>query len=268
MVKFAVSGALGRMGRRIISLGMEDKDLKLVGALERKGHPSLGNDIGLLLGTDKCEINLTDNPEEAFSDAHVVVDFTSPSSTLLNLEKVSDMGKSMVIGTTGFSNDEKTKLMELAKRIPCVIAPNMSIGVNLLLKVLRIVASVLKDDYDIEIIEAHHRLKKDAPSGTALRMAEVIAESIGRDLRNVAVYLRKGVIGERTNNEIGIQCIRGGDVVGEHTVMFLGMGERVEITHRASNRDTFARGTLRAIKWIYDKPAGVYDMQDVLGIKG
>ncbi len=268
MLKFAVSGALGRMGGRIISLGIEDKELKLVGALERKGHPSIGKDIGLLLGIGECGVNLTDNPEEAFMDAQVVVDFTWPSSTLLNLKIVSDMGKSMVIGTTGFSDDERARLMELAQRIPCVVSPNMSIGVNLLLKVLRLIAGVLKDDYDIEIIEAHHRLKKDAPSGTALRMAEVIAESLGRDLRDTAVYSRKGVIGERTKNEIGIQCIRGGDVVGDHTVMFLGMGERIEITHRVSTRDTFARGALRAVKWIYDKPAGVYDMQDVLGIKG
>lgn len=267
MVRFAVSGAMGRMGGRIISIGIEDKELKLVGALERKEHPSLGMDIGLVHGIGESGIKLTDSPEEAFRDAQVVVDFTSPSSTLINLEVASGLGKSMVIGTTGFSEEERTRLMNLAGRIPCVIAPNMSIGVNLLLKVLRGISGVLKEDYDIEIIEAHHRLKKDAPSGTALRMAEVIAETLGRDLKDVGVYSRKGLIGERNKNEIGIQCIRGGDVVGEHTVMFLGMGERIEVTHRVSSRDTFARGALRAVKWVYNKPAGIYDMQDVLGIK-
>ncbi|MBI4689993.1 MAG: 4-hydroxy-tetrahydrodipicolinate reductase, partial [Nitrospirae bacterium] len=176
-------------------------------------------------------------------------------------------GKAMIIGTTGLSKDDMKEIEPLTKKIPCVIASNMSTGVNLLLKVLGDVARVLGDEYDIEIVEAHHRLKKDAPSGTALKMAQVIADAVNRNLDEVAVYARKGIIGERTKKEIGIQTVRAGDIVGEHTVLFGGLGERIEITHKASSRDTFARGALRAAIWIAGKPAGLYDMQDVLGLK-
>jgi 4-hydroxy-tetrahydrodipicolinate reductase len=173
----------------------------------------------------------------------------------------------MVIGTTGFTKEDRAEIESLTKTIPCVLASNMSLGVNLLLKVLKDVARVLGDEYDMEIIEAHHRLKKDAPSGTALRMAEALAEATGRNLDEVAVYARKGMIGQRSGKEIGIQTIRAGDIIGEHTVLFGGLGERVEITHKASSRDTFARGALRAALWLEGKPAGLYDMQDVLGLK-
>ena len=184
-----------------------------------------------------------------------------------NLRIAAGKGKSMVIGTTGFSKEDLTEIGTLTKTVPCVLASNMSLGVNLLLKVLQDIARVLGDDYDIEIVEAHHRLKKDAPSGTALKMAQVIADAVDRNLEEVAVYARKGIIGQRTKKEIGIQTIRAGDIVGEHTVIFGGLGERIEITHKASSRDTFARGALKAALWLAGKPSGLYDMQDVLGLR-
>jgi 4-hydroxy-tetrahydrodipicolinate reductase len=186
---------------------------------------------------------------------------------MAHLREASRRGKAMVIGTTGFTKEDMAEIESLTRNIPCVLASNMSLGVNLLLRVLKDIAKVLGDDYDVEIIEAHHRLKKDAPSGTALRMAEAVAGALGRDLDEVAVYARKGMIGQRGKKEIGIQTIRAGDIVGEHTVIFGGLGERVEITHKASSRDTFARGALRAALWLGGKPAGLYDMQDVLGLK-
>jgi len=267
MVTFAVSGALGRMGSRIVFLSLQEEGLKLVGALERKDHEAVGKDIGLLVGSKETGVILTDNPERAFRDAQVIVEFSTPQVTLEHLRLATELKKAMVIGTTGFSKDEEEELRGLTKNIPCVVAPNMSVGVNLLLKILQDIARVLGDEYDIEIIEAHHRLKKDAPSGTAMKMAQVIADALKRNLDEVAVYTRKGVIGERTKKEIGIQTIRAGDIVGEHTVLFGGIGERIEITHRASSRDTFAKGALRATLWVADKPAGLYDMQDVLGLK-
>jgi 4-hydroxy-tetrahydrodipicolinate reductase len=176
-------------------------------------------------------------------------------------------GKAIVIGTTGFSKEDMSAVNEASKKIPCVMSSNMSMGVNLLLKVLQDITRALGDDYDIEIIEAHHRMKKDAPSGTALKMAQVIADAVDRNLDEVGVYARKGIIGERTKKEIGIQAIRAGDLVGEHTVIFGGLGERIEVVHKVSSRDTFARGALRAALWLKGKPAGLYDMQDVLGLK-
>lgn len=267
MVSFAVSGALGRMGSRIVALGLQEDGLVLKGALERKGHSSIGKDIGLLLGLRETGVILTDEPEKAIEDADVLIEFSIPSVTLEHLRLATKLKKAMVIGTTGFSKEEMDELRSLAVKIPCVMAPNMSVGVNLLLRVLQDIAGVLGDEYDIEIIEAHHRLKKDAPSGTAMKMAQVIADALGRNLDEVAVYERKGFIGERTKKEIGIQTIRAGDIVGEHTVIFGGIGERIEVTHRASSRDTFAKGALRAARWVVDKSPGLYDMQDVLGLK-
>jgi 4-hydroxy-tetrahydrodipicolinate reductase len=195
------------------------------------------------------------------------MDFTTPNSTKENIRLSSKYRKAMVIGTTGFSKVDMQEMQGSMGNIPCVMASNMSTGVNVLLRVLQDIAKVLGDEYDMEIIEAHHRLKKDAPSGTALKMAHVLAEATNRNLDEVAVYARKGLIGERTKKEIGIQTIRAGDIVGEHTVIFGGLGERIEITHKASSRDTFARGALRAAVWVSGKPAGLYDMQDVLGLK-
>lgn len=267
MIKIAVAGAAGRMGSRITALSREYPELKLTGAFEKKGHIAIGKDIGTIAGIVETGIKLSDNLEDIIDNADVIIDFTTPSSTKENLKIASRKGKAMVIGTTGLLKDDIKEIEPFLKNIPCVMASNMSTGVNLLLKVLQDMARVVGDEYDIEIVEAHHRLKKDAPSGTALKMAQVIADAVNRNLDEVAVYARKGMIGERTKKEIGIQTVRAGDIVGEHTVLFGGLGERIEITHRVSSRDTFARGALRATQWIAGKPAGLYDMQDVLGLK-
>lgn len=267
MTKIIVTGATGRMGSRITALLKDYHDLKLVGAVERKGHEAIGKDIGTIVGVEETNIKLTDRLEDIIDNCDVIIDFTSISATHQHVKLAHKRKKAMVIGTTGFSKEELEPIREASKDIPIVLAPNMSVGVNLLLKVLQDIARVLGDEYDIEIIEAHHRLKKDAPSGTAIKMAQVIADALNRDLDDVAIYARKGLIGERTRKEIGIQTIRGGDVVGEHTVYFMGLGERIEITHKASSRDTFARGALKAALWIDSRKPGLYDMQDVLGLK-
>ncbi len=267
MIKIIVAGATGRMGSRIVALSTDYKEIQLAGAFERKGHASAGKDIGLLSGCGECNVPLADNVESIIDSGDVIIDFTMPESTLNNVQLAASKKKAMVIGTTGLSSQQIETIRKYTKEIPVVLAPNMSVGVNLLLKVLKDVAIVLGDDYDIEIVESHHRLKKDAPSGTALKMAQVIAEAVDRNLDEVAVYARKGIIGERTKKEIGIQSVRAGDIVGDHTVLFGGLGERIEITHKASSRDTFARGALRAALWLTDKKPGLYDMQDVLGLK-
>jgi 4-hydroxy-tetrahydrodipicolinate reductase len=267
MVKIGVAGAAGRMGGRIVALAGEYEGLQLAAAFERSGHKDIGRDIGQVAGIGQIGIVLSDGISSIIDSVDIVIDFTSVGSTKENLKTAADKGKAMVIGTTGFSSEDMKEIAPLVKKVPCVMASNMSLGVNLLLKVLQDVARALGDDYDIEIIEAHHRLKKDAPSGTALKMAQVIADAMDRNLGEVAVYARKGIIGQRTKKEIGIQTVRAGDIVGEHTVLFGGLGERIEITHKASSRDTFARGALKAARWLSGKPAGLYDMQDVLGLK-
>ncbi|MBM4141292.1 MAG: 4-hydroxy-tetrahydrodipicolinate reductase [Nitrospira sp.] len=267
MIKIAVAGAAGRMGSRITALSREYEGLRLTGAFEKKGHKDIGKDIGTIVGIGDTGVKLVDSLESATDNADMIISFTTVEASLEHLRFASSKGKAMVIGTTGFSKDHLKEVAELTKKIPCVMASNMSMGVNLLLKILHDIARVLGDDYDIEIIEAHHRLKKDAPSGTALKMAQVIADAVNRNLEEVAVYARKGLIGERTKKEIGIQTVRAGDIVGEHTIIFGGLGERIEITHKASSRDTFARGALKAALWLSEKPAGLYDMQDVLGLK-
>lgn len=266
MVKLAVAGAMGRMGSRIAALSGE-YGVAVTGAFERKGHKDAGRDIGALLGLGQTGVRLEDDIEKALPGADMLVEFTLPGPTLEHLRYCALAGKPMVIGTTGFNKDEISEIKNLASRVPCVMASNMSLGVNLLIKVLRDVAEKMGDDYDVEIIEAHHRHKKDAPSGTALRMAEAVAEGLGRNLDEVAIYCRKGLIGERTQKEIGIQSIRAGDIVGEHTVIFGGLGERIEITHKATSRDTFARGAIKAALWLAGRKPGLYDMRDVLGLK-
>ena len=267
MTRIIVAGATGRMGSRIVALSMNYPGLQLAGAFERKGHASAGKDIGLMSGCGECNIPLVDNLEAVIDSGDVIIDFTMPESTLNNIQLAASKKKSMIIGTTGLSQQPIDTIGKYASEVPVVLAPNMSVGVNLIFKVLKDVAKVLGDDYDIEIVEAHHRLKKDAPSGTALKMAQVIAETVDRNLDEVAVYARKGITGERTKKEIGIQTVRAGDIVGDHTVLFGGLGERIEITHKASSRDTFARGALRAALWLADQKPGLYDMQDVLGLK-
>jgi 4-hydroxy-tetrahydrodipicolinate reductase len=267
MIRIGVAGAAGKMGSRITALSREYDGLQLAGAYEREGHNDIGKDIGYVVGIGETGIRLSENIDAILDKVDVIIDFTSVESTKDNIRKASARGKAMVIGTTGFSGDDLREIDHLLGKIPCVMASNMSLGVNLLLKVLWDMARALGDDYDIEIVEAHHRLKKDAPSGTALKMAQVIAGAVRRNLDEVAVYSRKGIIGQRTRKEIGIQTVRAGDIVGEHTVLFGGLGERIEITHKASSRDTFARGALKAALWLAGKPHGLYDMQDVLDLK-
>jgi 4-hydroxy-tetrahydrodipicolinate reductase len=267
MIRIGVAGAAGKMGGRITALLKEHDTLQLTAAFERAGHKYIGRDVGQIVGIGETGVFVSEGVSSIIDSVDLIIDFTAVESTKENLKTAAAKGKAMVIGTTGFSSEDMKEIAPHTKKIPCVMASNMSLGVNLLLKVLQDVAHALGDDYDIEIVEAHHRLKKDAPSGTALKMAQVIADAVNRDLGEVAVYARKGIIGQRTKKEIGIQTVRAGDIVGEHTVLFGGLGERIEITHKASSRDTFARGALRAALWLSGKPAGLYDMQDVLGLK-
>jgi 4-hydroxy-tetrahydrodipicolinate reductase len=267
MVKIAVNGAAGRMGGRIITAIKESECLELAGALEMAGHPALGQDAGLLAGCGNLGVAITDSHEQALQDAEVLIDFTFPDVTLKNLEVCARLGKKMVIGSTGFTPEQKAAAEKFAEQIPVVLAPNMSVGVNACFKLLKETAKILGPEFDVEIVELHHNQKKDSPSGTAVRMGEIVADALGRDYQQSAVYHREGMCGARTKDEIGMQTVRGGDIVGEHTVYFIGMGERIEITHRAMSRDMFARGAVRAAGWIADQQPGIYDMQDILGLK-
>ncbi len=267
MIKVIVAGCAGRMGSRLVALIKESTALTLIGAIEGKGHVAVGEDAGELAGCGTLGLKVSDDLSALLDRGEVVIDFSAPAATLAHLRLAAQHRRAMVIGTTGFSPQELMELRSLAKSIPCVFSPNMSVGINLLFKVLAEMAKILGDDYDIEVIEAHHRLKKDAPSGTALKLAEVLAKAVNRDLEQVGVYARKGLIGERKRTEIGIQTIRAGDIVGDHTVLFGGLGERIEVIHRAQSRDTFARGALRAARWLVKQPPGLYDMMDVLGLR-
>lgn len=267
MIKIAVCGAAGRMGQRIINSVIEAGGVELSGALERPGHPQAGQDVGLVAGCGALGVNISDDLNAVVAGCDVLIDFTSPKVSLKNLEVCALKKKSIIIGSTGFTPEERAFAVELCRDIPAVLAPNMSVGVNVCLKVLRDVATTLGDDFDVEIVELHHNRKKDSPSGTAVRMGEVVAEALGRDYNKVANYHREGICGERTKEEIGMQTVRGGDIIGEHTVYFIGQGERIEISHRAMTRDMFSRGSVRAAKWVVGKAPGLYDMQDVLGLK-
>jgi len=267
MIKTILMGAGGRMGGRIGNLIAAAEDMEIAAAVERKGHPAVGKDLGEVLGRGMMGLTVVDDLKKVIGSGEVIIDFTHHEASLQHLEMAAKHGKPIVIGSTGFTSAEMTAAKKYAKKIPCVIAPNMSVGVNVMFKVLENVAAILGDDYDVEILEAHHNLKKDAPSGTAMKMAQIIAETLKRDLDKEGIYTRKGMIGERTRSEIGIQTLRGGDIVGEHNVMFVTNGERLEFIHRAHNRDNFARGALRAARWIVKQPKGLYDMQDVLGLK-
>jgi 4-hydroxy-tetrahydrodipicolinate reductase len=254
------------MGTRIAQLICETEGIELVGGFERADHPKVGREISEVIGGAPPGLVVSGSIDDVLINADVVIDFTSASVSLKHLMSASAKCKSMVIGSTGFASEQVKEARELARAVPCVLAPNMSMGVNILFKVVSDVARLLGDDFDVEIVEAHHRLKKDAPSGTALKLAQVVADALERNLDEVGVYARHGIIGERTPKEIGIQTVRAGDIVGEHTVLFGGPGERIEITHRAHNRDNFARGALRAAQWVLHQPPGLYDMRDVLGI--
>jgi len=241
MVKTIVTGAGGKMGARIISLVSSMEDMCIVGAIEVPGHPIIGRDVGSSLGLGKTGALVSDQLADCIDQADVVIDFTNHEASLNYLKIASEKNRAMVIGSTGFTPEEIEEARRLAEKTRCVLAPNMSVGVNVMLKVLEYCAGILGDDYDVEIVEAHHHLKKDAPSGTALKMAQVIADTLGRDLKKDAVYARQGMIGERAKKEIGIQTVRAGDIVGDHTVMFGGVGERLEFIHRAQSRTILSR---------------------------
>ncbi len=267
MVHAAVAGIAGRMGTRIAQLLQDTEGIELTGGFERPEHLQIGNDVATVIGGTPLGYAVAGSIEEVLPVADVVIDFTSAASSLHHMRRVAPSGKAMVIGSTGFTPDQLQEARQLARSFPCVLAPNMSMGVNVLFKVVADVARLLGDGFDVEIVETHHRFKKDAPSGTAVKLADVIAGALERDLKEVGVYARHGLIGERKPREIGIQSLRGGDVVGEHTVVFAGLGERIEITHRAHSRDNFARGALHAALWVVRQPPGLYDMGHVLGIE-
>ena len=260
-----VIGAAGRMGSRIVALHRE-AGLRLAAALEAPGHRALGRDAGELAGTGVLGVPLTADAAAAITRDRVLIEFSVPEASLEHLRLVARTGARAVIGTTGFSAAQREEIATLARQAAILVAPNMSVAVTLAFSLLRTMAKALGDDYDVEITEVHHRYKKDAPSGTAVRMAEIVAEALGRDLRKVGVYGREGLPGERSGKEIGVMSLRSGDVVGEHTVSFGTLGERLELTHRAHSRDTFARGALRAVRWIAGRGPGLYSMHDVLGI--
>lgn len=265
-MKIAIAGSAGRMGRTLIEAVLSAGDMHLVAALEQADSPFLGKDAGELAGVP-CGVNITADFDTALANADCLIDFTRPGGTLAHLASCHKRGVAMVIGTTGLETEHKLVIQDASHSIPIVFAPNMAVGVNLVFKLLDTAARVLSQGYDIEVIEAHHRHKVDAPSGTALRMGEVVAEALGRDLSKCAIYGREGVTGERDPSTIGFATVRGGDIVGDHTVLFAGTGERIEITHKAASRMPYALGSLRAARFLKGRKNGLYDMQDVLGLR-
>jgi len=264
--RIAVAGASGRMGRMLIEAVGESADAVLAGALDVAASPAIGQDATAFLGRTSG-VAVTADPRAGLAGCDVLIDFTRPEGTLAHARICAELGVQMVIGTTGFDDAGKAALAQAAERVAIVFSPNMSVGVNVTMKLLELAAKALADGYDIEIIEAHHKHKVDAPSGTALKMGEVIATAQGTKLQDRAVYERYGYTGERKSGSIGFATVRGGDIVGDHTVLFAGTGERVEITHRSGSRAGYAQGSLRAVRWLADKPRGLFDMCDVLGLR-
>lgn len=264
--RVAVAGASGRMGHMLIEAIRAAEDCRLAGALDQASSPAIGNDAAAFLG-HASGVPVTADLAAGLGDADVLIDFTRPEGTLAHLKACRERGVNLVIGTTGFTEAHKRTIADAASDIAIVMAPNMSVGVNVTLKLLEMAAQALATGYDIEIIEAHHRHKVDAPSGTALKMGEVIAAAIGRDLKQCAVYAREGVTGERDPSTIGFSAVRGGDIVGDHTVLFAGTGERIEITHKAASRATYAQGSLRAVRFLAGRKSGLFDMFDVLQLR-
>jgi len=264
--KVAVAGASGRMGHMLIEAIRGAADCQLSGALDIASSPAIGNDAAAFLG-HASGVAVSADVRAALANSHVLIDFTRPEGTLAYLKACRELGVNAVIGTTGFSEGPKEQIADAARDMAIVMAPNMSVGVNVTLKLLELAAKALSTGYDIEIVEAHHRHKVDAPSGTALKMGEVIAQALGRDLKDCAVYERHGVTGERDPSSIGFATIRGGDIVGDHTVLFAGTGERIEITHKSASRATYAQGSLRAVRFLAGKKSGLFDMFDVLNLR-
>ena len=267
MTKVIIAGAAGRMGRRIGYMVNEHPELQVAAGFERPDSPDLGKDMGDLGGYGANGVKVADDLAAVIDQGDVIIDFTFHEATMKIARQAALKNRAMVIGTTGLSQENIEELADLCKKFPCVQAPNMAVGVNVLFKLAAKVASILGNDYDMEIVEAHHRMKKDAPSGTAMKLGEVMAQAVGRNLDEDGVFSRHGIIGERTDKEIGLQTIRAGDIVGEHTVYFAGAGERLELTHRAHSRDNFAKGAALAAAWVCEKPNGLYNMFDVLGLQ-
>jgi 4-hydroxy-tetrahydrodipicolinate reductase len=266
MMRIAVVGASGRMGLCLIKAAALSKNAELAVAVSRPDSLAIGRDAGELAGISVVGVKVVGDLDAALDQFDVLIDFTRPDASMAFIETCREAGKKLVIGTTGYSVAQKALIAKAAKEVAIVMAPNMSVGVNLSLKLLEMTTKIMGDYTDIEVIEAHHRHKVDAPSGTAIRMGEVIASALGRDLKDCAIYGREGNTGERDRKTIGFSTIRAGDIVGEHTVMFADEGERVEITHKATSRMTFANGAVRAAVWLVDRESGLYDMQDVLGL--
>ena len=267
MTKVIIAGAAGRMGRRIGYMINEHPELQVAAGFERPDNPYVGKDLGELGGYGANGVKVANDLATVIDQGDVIIDFTFHEATMKIARQAALKNRAMVIGTTGLSQENIEELTDLCKKFPCVQAPNMAVGVNVLFKLAAKVASILGNDYDMEIVEAHHRMKKDAPSGTAMKLGEVMAQAVGRNLDEDGVFTRHGIIGERTDKEIGLQTIRAGDIVGEHTVYFAGAGERLELTHRAHSRDNFARGAALAAAWVCDKQNGLYNMFDVLGLQ-
>jgi 4-hydroxy-tetrahydrodipicolinate reductase len=264
-LKVAVVGAGGRMGASILLLLASDNSIDIVGALEQKSHGIIGKKLNSIISGAKPNVKVEHDLNKALSKAEGIIDFSSPVSSLNTALYASKNNKTLVIGTTGFSQKQKNTIKRLSANFPCLLSPNMSIGVNIMFEISQNLTQLLHKDFDIEILESHHRNKNDSPSGTALRVAELVAGSMGKKLKDIAVYSRHGNIGARKKGELGIQTLRGGDVIGEHSLLFYGDGERLELIHKASSRVTFARGAIMALKWLIDKPNGLYSMKDVLG---
>ena len=264
MINVIINGACGRMGRLIIQSVTQQEDMELVGAIEYPEHPQIGSDAGVVAGVGAIGVAITGKLGEALESADVVIEFSKPEATVQHLQQVVDADKAMVIATTGYTPDELATINQLAAQIRCVMAPNMSLGVNVMIQALELIAKALGDDYNIEVIEAHHNHKADAPSGTALRLAETVATALGRDLAEVGVYGRHGIVGARTQQEIGIHAVRGGDIAGDHTVLFATEGEQLSVVHRAHSPEAFAKGAIRAARWVVDAPKGLHDISEVL----
>jgi 4-hydroxy-tetrahydrodipicolinate reductase len=268
MIHVVVTGVAGRMSSQIIRMIRDTEGMSLSGATERPGTAAVGLDAGLAAGLGLLEVDVRDDLTKVLgAKADVVVDFTSFEASVHHAEVCAEHGVALVVGSTGFTAEAKEKVRAAAKRVPIVMSPNMSVSVSLMFQLARSAARTLGPGWDVEILELHHRKKKDAPSGTAMRLAEIVAQDLGRDPAKDFALTRAGLVGERPPDQIGIQALRGGDVVGEHTIYFIADGERVEITHRATSRDQFARGAVRAAQWVVGKPAGLYDMQHVLGFE-
>jgi 4-hydroxy-tetrahydrodipicolinate reductase len=265
-MRIAIAGASGRMGRMLIEATTRDSAAVLVAALDRADAAAIGEDAGSFLGV-RTGVQISADADAALADADFLIDFTRPEATLAHLDICARHGVKMIIGTTGFSETQRARIAEASRDLAIVLAPNMAVGVNAVFRLLDVAARILDSGYDVEVIEAHHRMKVDAPSGTALRMGEVVADALGRSLAECAIYGREGHTGERAESTIGFSTIRGGDIVGDHTVLFAGIGERIEITHKSASRMPYALGSLRAARWLVDRGQGLYDMQDVLGLR-